>query len=110
MSIDVESCSVASCTHISTNRRKTITNVFDYTNVGILKELSLLAFKKFNRVKEKTNCNHKKYSAFVEDLFNRFYGLKDFSGSFKSGDFIYAYKKGLDEKVMRYYFFFLEDK
>ena len=80
--------------HICKSEKDCIANAFDYTNVGVLKELNLLAFKKFNRVEGKTNCDHKEYSAFVEDLFNRLCGLSSLQRQFqKCGDFIYAYKK-----------------
>ncbi|KAK8459668.1 hypothetical protein SEVIR_2G188000v4 [Setaria viridis] len=95
--------------YICKSENDCIANAFNYENVGVLKGLNLLAFKKFDRVEGKKNSDHMEYSAFVKNIFRRFCDSSPLLLFQQCADFVAACEIG-DDNVLRYHSFFLEDE
>lgn len=51
-----------------------IYDAYNLNNVGVLRDLNIVAFRKFERVGMMTNTNHNEYCSFVKNLLNQLYG------------------------------------
>ncbi|KAG0516190.1 hypothetical protein BDA96_10G340800 [Sorghum bicolor] len=51
-----------------------IYKAFDLDNVGVLRDLNVLAFRRFERMDGLKNTNHEEFCLFVENLFSQLYG------------------------------------